>query len=213
MDFQRWMDEMRTRTALVWFLASILVGGMLVFALGSVAAEGGSAVTPAIAGSEAGTAAVYASAGKEIPWKDFGAALGEAKKNKKRILVDVYTDWCGWCKRMDRDTYSDAEVRKYLSSAFVPVRLNAESNQRVTYKGNEYSYRQLASGFRVNGYPTTLFLESDGTHIVTAPGYMKAPDFLTVLRYIGDGHYKNKDFQEYQAGLKKASAPEPGAKK
>jgi thioredoxin-related protein len=106
---------------------------------------------------------------------------------------------------MDRDTYSVPEVRKYLGQAFVPVRLNAESSKKVAYNGGEYSYRELASGFKVNGYPTTLFLEADGKHIISAPGYMKAPDFLAVLRYIGDGHYKNMDFQQYRADQDRAS--------
>jgi thioredoxin-related protein len=197
MDFQRWMNDMRTRTALVWFLTSIVVGGMLVFALAAIAAEGGSSKT--IDGKGAARAPVTTTGDPSIVWREFDVGLDQAKAGGKRVLVDVYTDWCGWCKRMDRDTYAKTEVQKYVAQAFIPVRLNAESSRKVRYKGSEYSLRQLASGFRVNGYPTTLFFEADGTHIVTAPGYMNASDFLTVLRYIGDGHYKDKDFEQFKA--------------
>jgi len=198
MDFQRWMDDMRTRTALVWFLTSIVVGGMLVFALSAIASESGVAAAKPAAG-KSGAPAV--AAGKGIAWREMGPALTEAKAQQRPILVDVYTDWCGWCKRMDRDTYAKAEVQKYLGETFISARLNAESSKKVTYKGSEYSYRQLAGVFRVNGYPTTLFLAADGSHITTAPGYMNATDFLAVLRYIGDGHYKQKEFQQFKAEL------------
>jgi thioredoxin-related protein len=203
MEFQRWTDDMRTRTALVWFLTSIVVGGMLVFALAAAGAE--SAAAPKTVGGK--SADSTAAAKKGIAWREMGPALKEAKKQQKRILVDVYTDWCGWCKRMDRDTYARADVQTYLGATFIPVRLNAESSQRATYKGSDYSYRQLASGFRVTGYPTTVFLEADGSHITTAPGYMGATDFLAVLHYIGDGYYKQKEFQEFKSEFQGAAAP------
>jgi thioredoxin-related protein len=206
MDFQRWVNDMRTRTALVLFLTSIVLGGLLTFALGAIAAAGDPS-PKVLVGKGTARREARSSSDQGLAWRDFGRGLSEAKAQRKRILVDVYTDWCGWCKRMDRDTYSEPEVQKYLSRTFVPVRLNAEAPTRVGYKGNEYSYRQLASGFRVTGYPTALFLESDGTHIVSAPGYMKATDFLSVLRFIGDGHYKNQDFQQYMKEQEQASAP------
>jgi thioredoxin-related protein len=202
MDFQRWMDEMRTRTALALFLVSLMIAGMIVFALGSGAA-------PRTMGGPSAPATVKA---KQIDWREFEAGLSEARAKHKRVVVDVYTDWCGWCKRMDRDTYAKDEIQKYLGKAFVAVRLNAESDRRATYKGTEYSYRQIAGGFGVRGYPTTLFLEADGTHITTAPGYMGPDEFLTVLRYIGDGRYKDQTFDEFKAGQERGDAPGSSAR-
>jgi thioredoxin-related protein len=189
MDFQRWMNDMRARTALALFLVSLLIGGMIVFALGSIAA-------PRVV---RGSGAEVPVGGKKVEWRDFNSGLKQARAQHKRVVVDVYTDWCGWCKRMDRDTYSQDEIQKYLGKAFVPVRLNAESDERAVYKGNEYSYREIAAGFGVRGYPTTLFLESDGSHITTAGGYMGPDEFLTVLHYIGDGRYKDQTFEEFKA--------------
>ena len=192
MDFRRWIENMRTRTALVLFLVSVALGGVLVFVIGVSAAEKSSKHI------EEGKAVGEREAHSNVEWRKFGEGLDEADNQEKKILVDVYTDWCGWCKRMDKSTYTDAAVLEYLDEKFIPVKMNAESRERAEYFGDEYSYRQIASGFKVTGYPTTLFLDSDGKHITTVPGYMKPGQFLAVLRYIGEEHYKDKSFQEFR---------------
>jgi thioredoxin-related protein len=119
------------------------------------------------------------------------------------VLVDVYTDWCGWCKRMDADVFSRADVREYLSAHFVTVRLNAESGELATWQGRDYSARTLASAFNVTGYPTTLFFTSKGEHLVNVPGYIPAERFLLLLRYIGDGHLeRNEKWDDYVKQVK-----------
>lgn len=210
MDFRRWITYMRTRTALVLFLGSILAGALLAFALAAVAESSDRPSTKVIRGGAVSSDKSAPDDSTGFRWRDLGAALEEAKQAGRPIVVDVYTDWCGWCRRMDRDTYSAREVRSYLADTFVPVRMNAEASSRVTYKGDEVSYRQVASNFRVTSYPTTVFLDSDGTYIVAASGYMKPRDFLTVLRFIGDGHYKKKSWEQYRDALEQ---PEPGSGK
>ena len=139
------------------------------------------------------------SAAPQLRWFELEEALSEARSRKKPLLVDVYTNWCGWCRRMDRDTYAAPDVRTYLGQAFVPVRLNAEDTKKhVVYEGDKVTYAEFASGFGVSGYPTTLFLSQDGALITKVPGYVNAPRFLQVLRFIGDGHYKNKSWDAYQ---------------
>ncbi len=125
---------------------------------------------------------------QQIKWRDWNSGLKEATVSKRPILVDVYTDWCGWCKRMDRDVYSRRDVRDYLSRRFVTIRLNAEADQPAGYEGRVYTSRTLASRFRVTGYPTTIFLHAEGDHVANVPGYVPADRFLLLLRYIGDGH-------------------------
>jgi len=189
---------MRARTAFVLFLASIVAGGLAVFAAALVS-DPSFAAAKVVRGGK--VAAPTGDAAPAVHWRDLDAALAEAKSSNKIIVADVYTDWCGWCKRMDRDTYSKPDVQAYLDKSFVPVKLNAEADTRVHYAKGEYSYRELAAGFGINSYPTTLFLAPDGKHLASAPGYMKAADFLSVLRYFGDGHYKNQSFKEYEAEL------------
>ena len=128
-----------------------------------------------------------ASSAAEVRWRAWDVGLREAGKTQRPVLVDVYTDWCGWCKRMDRDVYSRPEVRNYLSSRFVTIRLNAEANDAARYEGRSWTSRSLASRFEVSGYPTTIFLRSNGEHLANLPGYIEADRFLLLLRYVGEG--------------------------
>ncbi len=131
-------------------------------------------------------------------WQSWDSGLREAKQSGRPVLVDVYTEWCGWCKRMDRDVYSDPQVRDYLGKRYVTVKLDAEAREAASYEGKQLTSRTLASRFRVNSYPTTIFLRPDGQHLVKVPGYVPADRFLTLLRYIGDGHYeRGVSFEEF----------------
>ena len=131
-------------------------------------------------------------------WKGWDAGLAEAGKTGRPVLVDVYTDWCGWCKRMDREVYSRADVQGYLAKRFVVVKLNAESNESASFEGKSYTSRTLAARFGVTGYPTTIFLSGKGAHLGNVPGYVPADKFLLLLRYIGDGHSeKGESFDEF----------------
>ena len=130
-------------------------------------------------------------------WNSFDAGLELAKINHKKILVDVYTDWCGWCKRMDEEVYSDPRVKEYLEKNFVLIKMNAEAKGTIHYKGKIYSPPQLASAFGVTGYPATLFLKDDSDAITLLPGYMEAPMFLHVLSFVAENQYGKKQFNQY----------------
>lgn len=125
---------------------------------------------------------------QSVQWRDWNGGLKAASSTGKPVLVDFYTDWCGWCKRMDREVYARPEVRDYLAKRFVTVKLNAEGGQPATYEGRSYTGRTLAARFEVTGFPTTVFLRPNGEKLVNVPGYLPADRFLLLLRYIGDGH-------------------------
>jgi thioredoxin-related protein len=122
-----------------------------------------------------------------VSWRGWNAGLAAAASSGKPVIVDVYTDWCGWCKRMDRDVYAREDVIAYLNQHFVLVRLNAESNERVRYQDRDLTGRSLSGGFKVTGYPTTIFLRASGEHMVNVPGYLAPDKFMQLVRYIGDG--------------------------
>lgn len=123
-----------------------------------------------------------------LAWRGWDEGLKEAKKRNLPVLVDVYTDWCGWCKRMDRDVYAKPEVQDYLNRKFVTVKLDAEAADPARYQERSFTSRSLAARFDITGYPTTIFLRANGDHLINAPGYIPADRFLMVLRYIGDGY-------------------------
>lgn len=126
-------------------------------------------------------------AGAAPSWRAWDAGLKEAARLQRPVLVDVYTDWCGWCKRMDRDVYARPDVQAYLASRFVVVKLDAESAARVRWEGREMTSRALAQRLGVNGYPTTVFLDAKGRRIRNTSGYVPASQFLQVLRSVADG--------------------------
>ena len=150
-------------------------------------------------------AAVTLTSAKEPQWKTFDEGLKQAKLTGKKVLVDVYTDWCSWCKKMDANTYADKKVSEYLNKNFVIIKLNAEGDGTINYSGEKISPAQFAQGMGVTGYPATLFLKSDGQPITLLPGYSEADMFIHVLTFIGENHYEKKKFQDYLAekGVKK----------
>ncbi|MCC6865116.1 MAG: thioredoxin family protein [Ignavibacteria bacterium] len=133
---------------------------------------------------------------------NFDDALKKAKTENKRVIVDVYTDWCGWCKKMDEDVYSNNDIKKIIDDNFIFVKLNAEGDGKLTYNGKQYTEEELSYFFEVFSFPTTVFLEPDGKIITfsydkypmkSVPGYFKAKEFKKILEYFKDGKYKDTD--------------------
>ncbi|HAJ33383.1 MAG TPA: hypothetical protein DCK79_08425 [Candidatus Atribacteria bacterium] len=132
-----------------------------------------------------------------LNWLSYNEGLALAAKENKYILIDFYTDWCGYCKKMDKETYSKEEVKKILNENFVVIKVNAESDNKVIEDGKEITERELAKLYQVSGYPTTWFLESNHSRVAPLPGYVTAEQFIPVLNYIGEGWHKSISFKEY----------------
>jgi thiol:disulfide interchange protein len=108
-----------------------------------------------------------------LPWeRDLPTALNRAGSENKLVMVDFYTDWCQWCKRLDQNTFSDAKVQEALQQV-VTVRLNAEKDGR-----------EAAARFNVEGFPTLIFLNASGAEVGRIPGYMDPSPFLEELQDI-----------------------------
>lgn len=136
---------------------------------------------------------------KNPQWKKFDEGMKQAKLTGKKVLIDVYTDWCSWCKKMDANTYADKKVIDYLSKYFVVIKLNAEANEKISYAGQTLSPADFSQGMGVTGYPATLFLKSDGSPITLLPGYSEADMFIHILSFIGENHYEKQKFTDYLA--------------
>jgi thioredoxin-related protein len=134
--------------------------------------------------------------------KTFDEALKLAKAEDKKVIVDIYTDWCGWCKKMDRDSYGSKDIKELIEDNFIFIKLDAEGSGKSNYKGKTYDGAGLAALFEASGYPTTVFLNSKGDVIEfkydkykmnNLPGYYGAKDFKKILEYIIDEKYKDTD--------------------
>ena len=107
-----------------------------------------------------------------IEWqKNFNDALKIAKKEKKPIMLDLYTDWCGWCKELDKRTFVDKHVVQ-KSKSFIPLKINAE----VDAEGPS-----LVEKYNVQGYPAILFIDSDGTLLTRVNGFIEGPGFVPYM--------------------------------
>jgi thioredoxin-related protein len=141
--------------------------------------------------------AVASSAG-EVDWKTFDKGLKDAGAKKKYGFVSVYTDWCGYCKKLERETLRANSVTKELERNFVSMKLNAESPEKVTWKGQTTTMMDLAANWGVTGYPTMLFLNSKGEIIGSFPSYADADLMVKLLTYISSGARERKvSFEDY----------------
>ncbi len=137
----------------------------------------------------------------DLQWTNYTTGVRMASASSKKILIDVYTDWCSWCKKMDKDTYGDEAIKDYLMKNYVLVRLNAESDVKDTVGSEIMTQADIARAYKVEGYPTTVFLASDGEAITSVPGYLKPTEFMYVLRYIAEDQYKKMSYQDYLDSL------------
>ncbi|MFQ5601136.1 MAG: thioredoxin family protein [Candidatus Krumholzibacteriia bacterium] len=129
----------------------------------------------------------------KLEWIEYGAALQRAEEEDKHILIDFYTKWCGWCKVMDRRTYTDPTVIQMLKDNFVISKVNAESAKKFEVGDSQMSGRDLARQFGVTSFPMTWFLKPDGTRIANIAGYFPPERFVKALEYVQERQYVKKD--------------------
>jgi len=136
---------------------------------------------------------------EEIKWMTYEEAVKASKKKPKKIFIDVYTDWCGWCKKMDKSTMKDPKIADYMNKKFYAVKLNAESDKMLTFQNKQISERELAGRvFKITGYPTTVYLESNEKIIQPIPGFMDVANLDKILHYIGEDYYKTQTWEQFQ---------------
>jgi thioredoxin-related protein len=135
-------------------------------------------------------------------------AIKSANPNDdKAIFIDVYTDWCGWCKRMDATTFSDQAVQSILATEFYPIKFDAE--QREAIQMGDQTYEYVAQGRRgyhelavqlMQGkmsYPTVVLLDENMEMIQPIPGYRSAQELLPILHFIGKESYKQQSWEAF----------------
>jgi uncharacterized protein YyaL (SSP411 family) len=141
-----------------------------------------------------------------VHWMTLKEVQEAYSKSPKPIIVDVYTSWCGWCKVMDKQTYSNPKVAAYINEKYYAVKFDAESKESVDFNGRRYSYNATNKMndmavyllFGQMSFPTTVFLSSLDARPAPLSGFLKPKEIESPLRFFGDGIYKSKSFPEFQ---------------
>lgn len=154
-----------------------------------------------------------------IKWYTWEEGMLKAQSEKKKFVIDMYTDWCGWCKKMDASTFSDPQIVHYVNTNYIAIKFDAEQKGNLTFKGEEHSFvKSGRSGYHTlaakltNGrlsYPTIVFLDENMDLIQAIPGYQDAKSFDPILVYFAEDLHKqmswNSFIQTYPAKRKKAN--------
>lgn len=136
-------------------------------------------------------------ASETISWQTMAKAQKLAEQHNKMIIVNVYTDWCKWCKKLDKEVYTDARVTKVIDDYFYMVRLNAESEEPIVFNGQKLTMAQFAQLLGVTTYPGTVFVDAKGNTIGKQTGYMEVEVFEKLLAYVGSNAYRTMQFDEF----------------
>jgi thioredoxin-related protein len=142
----------------------------------------------------------------KIEWLTIEEVAEKMKTAPRKVVIDVYTDWCGWCKKMDQSTFNNPEVIAYVNKNYYAVKLNAEGKEPIsvmnkTYNYNpEYKVHELAAAFLQGqmSYPSTVYLDEQLRMLTPVPGYLDAPTFSKILKYFGEDNHKTMSYQEFE---------------
>ena len=126
----------------------------------------------------------------EIEWLPYEKGLRLAEKLDMPVVIDFTASWCGWCRRMEKDTFTDKKVIEYMGETFIAIKVWGDAATPTTHDGEKMTEKDLARLFAVRGYPTFWFLESNGSRIGPVSGYKKPNQFLPLIEYVGGNHYK-----------------------
>jgi len=157
---------------------------------------------------------------EKVDWTDFETAIERSKADNKPIFIDMYTDWCGWCKKLDQNTFSHPDITKYLNTNFHAVKFNAETTKPIKwndstylnnyhgkldengkpFKAKSHSLAQILMNGRM-AYPTVVFLVPEKDFIAPLPGYKTPEQLQEFLLYFGEKIYNLNLFEAYIKGM------------
>lgn len=152
---------------------------------------------------------------QKIDWMTMNEALEAQKKEPKKIFMDAYTTWCGPCKMLDKNTFSNKDVARYINENYYPVKFNAEGDEVIKYKEHTFenpnfdpnrkgrnSQHSFATAMKITGYPSLVFFDEKGTLLNVMPGYRTPNQLEVFLKLFAKDDYKeitsNEAWKEYQ---------------
>lgn len=153
---------------------------------------------------------------KEIQWYSIEEAMELQNTHPRKIFIDVYTDWCGWCTKMDNSTFTEQAIVEILNEKFYPVKFDAESSKPVKFTGRVFTnpnpegrrsthkltYELLGQSV---SYPSYAMYDENNRKLTVLKGYMTGENLLPVLEYIGNNAYLDQKWEAYLKDRKKSS--------
>lgn len=144
----------------------------------------------------------------KVKWYTIEQAMELQKKEPRKIMIDVYTDWCGWCKKMDAETFNHPVIAEYLNAHFYPVKFNAESTEPITFggktfvnekQGNRSSHQFAIALLQGNmSYPSIAYLNEKMQLLTAVPGYFSAKDFEPLINFVVEDKYASVSLDDYK---------------
>lgn len=142
-----------------------------------------------------------------INWLTWEEAGEMAAVEKRKFMVDLYTDWCGWCKKMDAATFQQGYISEYINENYYPVKFNAGMKEDILFKGKTYSYvpngnrgyHQLAVEITRGRleYPTVVFLDENMEVIQALSGFKGPDEFEKILSFFAQDYHKKMSWEKY----------------
>ena len=160
------------------------------------------------------SATINKNAKDSITWYSWEEAIKLNDSIPKKLFIDVYTDWCGWCKRMDATTFKDSAVVEIMNRDFYAIKLDAEMKENVVFKGYTFKFdpklgrrgcHELAASLLENrmSYPSFVAMDEEVRRITIISGYQEANPMQKILSFLAEEKYKTMSYKDYVDSLKK----------
>lgn len=138
------------------------------------------------------TAGAEDKARNTIEWLSYREAVNKGRNEGRPVLLHFTADWCSWCKKMKRETYTDAKVIRFMNENMSAAMVDTEV------------HKSLARKYQVSSLPTLWFLDSDGKPLTAVPGYVGADKLLRIMEYISTRAYESVDYDTWLDQKKKS---------
>ncbi len=144
---------------------------------------------------------------QEVNWMSFEEAIKATKEEERKIIVDIFTEWCGWCKKMDQTTFQNKYIVDYINTHFYAVKFDGEQHDPIDFKGQTYTYvknglrgyHELAAELTRGrlSYPSVVFIDEELNVIQALRGFQPSLRFEQIMSYFAQDYHKTTPWSKY----------------